>query len=113
MSDSLTVKIERLSAQTTIVQAASGILAAVYLCGFVVLNAYLGKRGVFDFDLASMRYLIAGTLFAVFLVVWYLFPGRAVFFGTKWLKQEIDAIHMQGLASSWAAVVYLNFFGAP
>ena len=83
MNDSLTLKIKRLGAQMTIAQAAAGILAAVYLCGFVVLNAYLGKRGVLAFDLASFRYLIAGTLFAAFLIIWYLFPGRAVFFGTK------------------------------
>ena len=41
MNDSLTLTIKRLSAQMTITQAGGGILTAVYLCGFVVLNAYL------------------------------------------------------------------------
>ena len=97
-----------LSERITIPQAASALLATVYLSGFLVLNAHLGKYGVFAFDLASFRYLIAGTLFLAFLVVWYLFPGKEVVFGKKWFAQELDANHKKDMQPSWDRISFVN-----
>ena len=95
--------------QLTIPQAASAVLATVYLSGFVVINAHLGKHGVFAFDLASFRYLSAGTLFGAFLVVWYLFPGRALLLSTERIAREIEVARNADLAPGWGRMAYVNF----
>ena len=94
----------------TIPQAASAILAGTYLAGFLVLNAHLGKRGIFDFSLANSRYLIAGVLFIVFLVIWYLFAGRAIIFAKKWIDEDIESATERGLGPIWHFVILVNAF---
>ena len=94
--------------QVTPVQTVSVILAGVYLAGFLVLNAHLGKWGLYDFDLANSRHLIAGWLFVGFLVSWYLFAGRAIILLKKRLDDEITFAKEHGLSSFWHALVYLN-----
>ena len=93
----------------TIPQAASFILAGIYLSGFLGLNVHLGKHGVFDFDLASSRYLIVGVLFFSFLVFWYLFGGRAIIFGTKRLRNELALVERSDLGPVWKGLSYVNF----
>ena len=61
-------------------QAASVGLAGVYCTGFLVINAYLSKYGVFNFELANLHYLIAGVLFVAFLFFWYMLAGRSTIF---------------------------------
>ena len=90
------------------VQTASIILAGVYLAGFLVLNAHLGERGLYDFDLANSRHLIAGGLFVGFLVSWYLFAGRAIILSKKRLDEEIASAQEHGLSSIWYALVLIN-----
>ena len=85
-------------------------LVGVYLAGFLVLNAHLGKRGVYDFDLANSRHLIAGGLFVGFLVSWYLFAGRSIILLTKQLDEEITFAKERGLSSIWYAVIFINSF---
>ncbi len=89
-------------------QVASIFLAGVYLAGFLVLNAHLGKRGIFDFGLANSRYLIAGTHFVVFLIVWYLSAGRAIIFFNKWTCEEIKSATELGLSHFWRFVIFTN-----
>ena len=92
----------------TIPQAASAILAGTYLAGFLVLNSHLGKRGIFDFSLANSRYLIAGVLFIVFLVIWYLFAGRSIIFAKKWIDEDIESAIELGLGRSWHIIIQLS-----
>lgn len=94
--------------QVTPVQTVSVILAGVYLAGFLVLNAHLGKWGLYDFNLANSRHLMAGGLFVAFLVFWYLFAGRAIILFKKRLNVEITFAKERGLSSFWHALVYLN-----
>ena len=91
-------------------QAASTILAGTYLAGFLVLNAHLGKRGIFDFSLANSRYLIAGVLFIAFIVFWYLFAGRAIIFAKKWIDEDIDSATECGLGPIWHFVILVSAF---
>ena len=90
------------------VQTASIILAGVYLAGFLVLNAHLGKHGFYDFDLANSRHLIAGCLFVAFLAFWYLFAGRAIILFKKWIDEEIASAKKYGLSSFWYALIFIN-----
>ena len=90
------------------VQAASIILAGVYLAGFLVLNAHLGKWGFYDFDLANSRHLIAGGLFVGFLVFWYLFAGRAIILMPKWLRGDLAFAKEHGLSPIWNFVAFVN-----
>ena len=78
--------------------------------GFLVLNAHLGKRGIFDFDLASSRYLIASVPFVVFLVCWYIFAGREIIFGKNWLSKEIALATRCGLGPIWKYLIFIKFF---
>ena len=97
-----------LTSRLTIPQAASAVLAGVYLSGFVVLNAHLGQSGVYVLDVASLRYAIAGMPFVIFLVFWYLFPGRVIFHATQWLAEEIESASRTGLGGVWPAMCFLN-----
>ena len=78
------------SMRMTVPQTAAVVIAGVYVAGFLVINAHLGERGIFDFDLGSSRYVIAGGLFFAFLAFWYLFPGHAVIVATKDLTRNLD-----------------------
>lgn len=107
-NDNALVQMRRLG-QLPIPQAAPVVLAAVYLAGFVVINAHLGKHGVVAVDLASLRYLSAGTLFCAFLVIWYLFPGRTLLLSTERLAKAIAITRNAGLAPGWAHMAYVNW----
>ena len=91
-------------------QAASIILAGTYLAGFLVLNAHLGKRGIFDFSLANSRYLIAGVLFIAFLIIWYFFAGRAIILVKKWMDEDIASATEHGLGPIWHLVIAVSAF---
>lgn len=91
-------------------QVAAIFLAGVYVAGFLVLNAHLSKRGVFDLGLANSRYLIAGINFVVFLVFWYLFAGRAIISIEKGISEEIKSAIELGLSRRWHFVIRINFF---
>ena len=73
-----------------------------------VLNAHLGKRGVFDFGLANSRYLITGAHFVVFLAFWYLSAGRAIIFLEKWGSKEIESAAELRLSRFWYSVIFIN-----
>ena len=99
-----------LGGQITTPQAASAILAGTYMAGFLVLNAHLGKHGIFDFSLANSRYLIAGALFIMFLVIWYLFAGRSIIFVKKWMDEDIASATELGLGPIWHLVIVISAF---
>ena len=73
-----------------------------------MLNAHLGERGLYDFDLANSRHLIAGGLFVGFLVSWYLFAGRAIILVKKWIYEDTSSAEEHGLSSIWYALIFIN-----
>ena len=83
-------------------------IACLYTAGFIVVQSHIGKRGVVDFSIANTRYLIAGVLFIVFLVIWYLFAGRSIIFLKRWQDQEIDA--MKAFHPLWRILILLSSF---
>ena len=49
---------------------ASGfMLGALYLCGFIVVNAHLASYGIADFEILRPRIVAAGILFAVLVAI--------------------------------------------
>ena len=99
---------DRIDWRTTFPKLASLTLAIVYISGFLVLQSHLGRHGVFVVDIASLRYLTAGVLFVAFLVIWYLFPGRAIILGKKWINDEIELAAEMGLGSIWNFMSFIN-----
>ena len=58
---------QRLVAVISEYAPASGVLfGAVYLSGFIVVNAHLAEYGIADFEVLRARILAAGIIFAVF-----------------------------------------------
>ena len=57
-------------------QALSAAALGAYVFGFLATNIHLGKFGIYEFDLFSSRYVIAGTLYLFFLAFWFCFAGQ-------------------------------------
>lgn len=83
-------------------------VAALYVCGFLVLNAHLAKHGIADYEFVDARYFLAGASFAFLLVCFYLFAGRAVLHMPRWLQEDINHYQKLGLPSQWAVVVFFH-----
>jgi hypothetical protein len=65
-------------------------VATLYVSGFLVLNANLSKYGIIDAEFVDARYFLAGASFALYLVCFYLFAGRAAVLGPRWLSEEVE-----------------------
>jgi len=83
-------------------------LAIAYVIGFLVVNAHLAKFGISDIEFVSARYLLAAANFAFFLVCLYLFAGRAVFLGPKWLSEDLKHIPASGGSRKWPLIVFVH-----
>lgn len=99
--------LETLIRETT-VYAWGVAIAVFYLCGFLVINAFLAKFGISDFEFVSTRYLLAAANFAFFLVCFGLFAGRAVVQTPTWLREELEWINRTKPSNFWSGVVFLN-----
>lgn len=51
-------------------------MASCYISGFLIVNSYLGKYGLKDYDAFRTEYLVAGVLFFILIGFWYFFVGR-------------------------------------
>ena len=84
------------------------LVAALYVCGFLVLNSHLAKHGIGDYEFVDARYFLAGASYAFLLVCFYLFAGRAVLHMPRWLQEDINHYQKLGLSSRWVVVVFLH-----
>lgn len=62
----------------TIPRTTSIFPVSVYVAGFLIINAHLGKHGILDFEVASLHYLRAGGLYVAFWAFWYFGVGREI-----------------------------------
>jgi len=86
---------------------------ALYLSGFLALNASLVAFGVADFELVSGRYIIPGANFAFFLLCFYFFLGRAIYLSPRWLAKTADRLkHLEPLSirNTWAVIALIQSF---
>ena len=67
-------------------------LGVVYVCGFLTLNSYFYKYGVIELGVANTDYLVAGSLFVLYIVTYALFGGRAIVFMRSWMVKHIEVI---------------------
>ena len=91
-------------------QTFSIVIAGIYISGFLVLNAHLSNRGFFSLELANSRYLIAGVLFAVFLLFWCAFAGLATIGQEQMASAEINFETKRGLGTIWQVVIVSKSF---
>lgn len=84
------------------------LVASLYVCGFLVLNAHLAKYGVEDYEFIDARYFLAGASFAFFLVCFYLFAGRAVLNMPRWVQEDVGHFHKIGAHPSWFVIAFLH-----
>lgn len=92
-------------------QAYALLLGAAYVIGFVALNAHLGKIGIYDFEFASTRIVLAFANCLFYLVCFYVFAGRAVLFGKKWMQAEIDRLKSANASPAWGVVAFFASHG--
>jgi hypothetical protein len=83
-------------------------IAALYVSGFLVLNSSLAKYGVLDIEFIDARYFLAGAIFVLFLVCFYLFAGRAVLFTPSWLQKDLARTNRDGARPIWSFVVFVH-----
>lgn len=84
------------------------LVASLYVCGFLVLNAHLAKYGVEDYEFIDARYFLAGASFTFFLVCFYLFAGRAVLNMPQWVQEDVGYFHKIGAHPSWFIIAFLH-----
>lgn len=53
-------------------------IAVCYISGFIIVNSYLGKYGIKDYDAFRTEYLVAGFLFFILIGLWFFFVGRNI-----------------------------------
>lgn len=67
----------------------AGLTAAVYILGFLVVNANLSQYGIYDLEFGNARYVFGGCVFVAYLVMYYLFGGHLVISITNTLESGI------------------------
>lgn len=66
------------------------LVGVIYICGFLTLNSHFYKYGVVELGIASSEYLVAGSIFTLYIVIYGLCGGRAAVLSEKWMNQRID-----------------------
>jgi len=85
-------------------------VGVLYSAGFLVLNSYLAKFGIFDIDFINPRYFIAGAGYIVFLVCFYLFAGRAIVQASKWVQLEVEKLTKDRPSYFWTIIAGIHGF---
>ena len=85
-------------------------LGTIYLCGFLTLNSHLYEYGVVELGIANTEYLVAGAIFALYLVVYGLFAGRGIVMSQRWLGQQIDHLRESGAPAISPLVAFIHLF---
>jgi len=83
-------------------------IAVLYVSGFLVLNANLAKYGVLDIEFVNARYFLAAASFVFYMLCFYLFAGRAVFFSKRWFGEDLERMRRAGASTKWVPVVFLH-----
>jgi len=85
-------------------------LGIIYVCGFLTLNSHFNKYGGIDLGIGSSDYLIAGSVFVLYLVTYALFGGRAIVFMKTWMVQHIDHLKNSNAPTIAPLIVFIHSF---
>ena len=89
-----------------ILQGIPALAFGIYACGFLATNIHLSKFGLYEFDLASSRYVVVGVLYIVFLAFWCFFAGRPLL-NSEWYEPELEDENDFGSpVSEWIGTTY-------
>jgi hypothetical protein len=84
------------------------VFGIIYVLGFLIINTHLSKFGIFELDIASVRYVTAGAIYCAFLLIFYLFAGRAIIHGKKWLSKELLFLYIKGIKGIWPLITFIE-----
>lgn len=82
--------------------------AIAYICGFIVVTAYLGSFGIKDYEAFRIQYMISGTTLLLISGLFFYFVGRHVLTLNEYTKQ-IQMLFMEKGASGklWAFCAWI------
>ena len=101
--------IERIGETLTGISKLFGVLLAIaYVLGFVVVNAGGNFSSLDDIGLFSVRYVAAGFLLLLFLVVIVWLPGLALIKLRDRLQKRTERFAEQGHAGIWRFILWMD-----
>lgn len=53
---------------------------SLYIAGFIIINSYLSKFGLSDFNVINSRFVFTGASFSIACLIWWLVSGRLYIF---------------------------------
>jgi hypothetical protein len=81
---------------------------AVYVCGFIVVTAYLGQFGVHDYSAFRLQYLVAGSLYCLIVGIFAFLVGRPFLRSTEWTKKLRTHLRIvTGQSRKWSALAVI------
>ena len=86
------------------------VSAGVPVTGFLTLNGHLSKFGLYDFSIVNSHLISAGTLFTIFISLWFVVVGYPLITRDTDYKEEIEIVRDLGFDNTWIRIVKLNFY---
>lgn len=86
------------------------LVGAIYFFGFVVTNSNLWKYGIVDLSIASTEHLTAGIVFAVYIIVYFLFAGQFIMGMKRSQWKEITDYYQKGVWPPFFGLIFLRTF---
>lgn len=93
------------------IKSTAALLGVVYVCGFFVLSAHLNQYGIVGPGLVSTYYLTAGAPFLLFMLVYVLIGGRALFYAGPGFRTYVDVFRGKEGSTIWSTVAAGLFLG--
>jgi hypothetical protein len=89
---------EKFKVDTSLVlQSSALIVMGFYVIGFVVVNSYFGKMGIYAFDVFSARYVSAGILTTVIFTIFGITVARKFYY----FDRDHKEIALNLVSSRW------------
>jgi hypothetical protein len=85
-------------------------VTVIYVFGFIAFNAHLSKYGYIDRSIANPQFFVTGSLFLLFMGSWFLFAGRAIILGKKWMSNDLAIFAASNIRSPWPLLVFIESF---
>ena len=94
----------------TLWRAIAIVSAGVPVTGFLTLNGHLSNFGLYDFSIVNSHLISAGTLFTIFISLWFVVVGYPLITRDTDYKGEIEIARELGRGSIWIRIVKLTFY---
>lgn len=81
-----------LSSITHLGQYTAAALAVTYVCGFIVVTAYMGILGIRDYESFRVEYIIAGVMFLLLAGMYHILVGRRILLLDEYSKEFLESL---------------------